>query len=286
MSASHSFVVHNALCLIIFLLFAALLCLALFGYSAYLLKFGSPSSGNCPSTACLVGAASQTCVAVPGGVADCSDLCVNSRAAEYAPFRFDAGLGPVTCTFPANNSNWRLPTTFFSFVFAVLAVVCRVLRWRGITLVCSLLFMAGSGLSFYVMIIDAMAVVKGYKQCANGFGDLGSALTGLTLQCDRYWFGSVVVVDAFIGVTLMYLAAVLVGVFKALGGASSAGGAAGGKAKGGSAAAGGAGGGKDKGKGSGSGGSAADGPSAEEKRKMFMPQDGDEEEEKPRLPFT
>jgi len=127
----------------------------------------------------------------------------------------------VSCGFPKNNVNWRVPLSLFTGLAAVAAMVS--VRYKRVMNLLVLGFLqTGSGFIFlYVMGIDGIAVDKASTLCKDGFVKAANLQTTVNIvqltkplsdiSCEYERFQAMVVLDFFVAPVLIFTGLVTIG---------------------------------------------------------------------------
>jgi len=210
-------------------LVVTLITLSIFAFSCALLDSKPYAGVSCsPEASCST--PTKGCFSLYLQNTKCADLCGSTSYDPIGPLRFslakDAGSSlqkgqAVSCGFPKNNINWRIPLSLFTGLAGVAAMV-SVRYKRPINLLVLGLLLLSSGLIFlYVMVIDGVAVDKSSSLCKDGFmkavnlvsyvdaNKLPKPLTDI--QCEYERFQAIVVLDFFVSPILIFVGLVTLG---------------------------------------------------------------------------
>ena len=157
--------------------FAALYTLTIFAYSCALLDSKPFAGASCsPEISCS--SPTKGCFALHQTNTKCADLCGSAFYDPISPIRFSLTKDPgnysikgqaVSCGFPKNNVNWRVPLSLFTGLAAVAAMVSVRYKRAMNLLVLGFLQTASGFIFLYVMGIDGIAVDKASSLCKDGF---------------------------------------------------------------------------------------------------------------------
>lgn len=209
---------------------AALYTLTIFAYSCALLDSKPFAGASCsPEVSCY--SPTNGCVALQQSNTKCADLCGSSFYDPISPIRFSITKDPgnyslkglaVSCGFPKNNVNWRVPLSLFTGLAAVAAMVSVRYKRALNLLVLGLLLTVSGFLFLYVMGIDGIAVDKSSNLCKDGFTKAANLLVSVNkvviktkplsdITCEYERFQAMVVLDFFVAPVLIFTGLVSIG---------------------------------------------------------------------------
>jgi hypothetical protein len=210
-------------------LVVTLITLSIFAYSCALLDSKPYAGASCsPEASCS--SPTKGCFSLYLQNTKCADLCGSTSYDPIGPLRFslarDAssslqkGLA-VSCGFPKNNINWRIPLSLFTGVASIAAMMSVRYKRRLNLLVLGLLLISSGLIFLYVMVIDGIAVDKSSSLCKDGFIKAVNLVTYVNdknlpkpltdIQCEYERFQAMVVLDFFVSPILIFVGLVTIG---------------------------------------------------------------------------
>jgi hypothetical protein len=209
---------------------AALYTLTIFAYSCALLDSKPFAGASCsPEISCS--SPTKGCFALYQTNTKCADLCGSALYDPISPIRFSLAKDPgnyslkgqaVSCGFPKNNVNWRVPLSLFTGLAAVSAMVSVRYKRAMNLLVLGFLQIASGFIFLYVMGIDGIAVDKASTLCKDGFVKAANLQTTVNavllttkpfsdISCEYERFQAMVVLDFLVAPVLIFTGLVSIG---------------------------------------------------------------------------